>query len=149
MTMLRFRALALFLLLLTTALWGQFGSGFQGTVTDLTGGVVPGVTIRVTNLNTGVIREVSSSGNGVYVVPSLSPGNYMIQAMKDGFVTAKQDSLVLQPDLTRKVDFTLQVGNVNEVVNVSGQPTVLETETAHVVDTMNQATLNQLPVVNN
>src|SRR5271170_6905614 len=127
----------------------QFSSGFQGTVTDKSGAVVPGVAVRVTNLDTGVIREVSSSEGGVYVAPSLNPGNYTIQAVKDGFVTAKQDRLVLEPDLIRKVDFTLEVGNVHDIVEVSGQPTVLETETAHVVDTMNQATLTQLPVVNN
>ncbi len=113
------------------------------------GAVIPGVTVRVTNLDTGVTREVSSSQSGVYVVPSLNPGNYTLQALKDGFVTAKQESLVLEPDLVRKVDFTLEIGNVHDVVNVSGQPTVLETETAHVVDQMNQATLSQLPVVNN
>ena len=107
------------------------------------------MTIRVTNVDTGVIREVMSSESGVYVVPSLNPGNYTLQAAKDGFVTAKQESLVLEPDLIRKVDFTLEVGNLHDIVNVSERPTVLETETAHVVSTMNQATLTQLPVVNN
>ncbi len=129
--------------------WAQFSSGFQGTVIDRSGAVVPGVVIRVTNIDTGVTREVTSSESGVYVVPSLNPGNYSIQAIKDGFVTAKQDSLVLEPDLIRKVDFSLSLGNVREIVNVTGQATLLETETAHVVDTMNQATLSQLPVVNN
>jgi hypothetical protein len=137
------------LIALASFSWAQFSSGFQGTVTDRSGAVVPGVTIRVTNLDTGVSREVTSSESGVYVVPSLNPGNYSIQAVKDGFVTAKQDSLVLEPDLIRKVDFNLAVGNVHEIVNVTGQATLLETETAHVVDTMNQATLSQLPVVNN
>src|SRR5205807_1737240 len=70
-------------------------------------------------------------------------------AVKEGFVTAKQDFLALEPDLTRKVDFALEVGNVREVVNVSGHPTVLETETAHIVDQTGQATLQELPVVNN
>lgn len=127
----------------------QFTSGFQGTITDRTGAVVPGVTIRVTNVDTGVTREVPSSASGVYAVPSLNPGNYRIEAIKEGFVTAKQESLVLEPNVVRKVDFSLEVGSVRNVVDVSAQPTVLETETAHVVDQMNQATLAELPVVNN
>src|SRR5215472_10054128 len=108
------------LIALASCSWAQFSSGFQGTVTDRSGAVVPGVTIRVTNIDTGVSREVTSSESGVYVVPSLNPGNYSIQAIKDGFVTAKQDSLVLEPDLIRKVDFNLAVGNVREVVEVTG-----------------------------
>jgi len=141
--------LVISLIALASSSWAQFGSGFQGTVTDKSGAIVPGVTIRVTNIDTGITREVVSSESGVYVVPSLNSGNYSIQATKEGFVTAKQDRLVLEPDLIRKVDFSLDGGNVHEIVEVTGQPTLLETETAHVVDTMNQAMLTQLPVVNN
>jgi hypothetical protein len=141
--------LGLSMLLLTPAIWAQFGSGFQGTIVDRSGGIIPGVAIRVTNTDTGVTREVLSSSNGIYAVPSLSPGNYRIQALKEGFVSATQDSLVLPPDEVRKVDFTLNVGNVRETINVVGQATVLETEVGHVTSQMNQATLSQLPVPNN
>lgn len=127
----------------------QFSSGIQGTVADRSGAVVPGVMIRVTNLDTGVSREVSSSANGTYAVPSLSPGNYTVQALKEGFAGAKQESLVLPPDEVRKVDFNLEVGSVHDIVNVSGQVSVLQTETGNLVSTMNQATLAQLPVPNN
>src|SRR5271167_4361050 len=150
--MLRFcllACLAAVMLLLPTFVLAQFGSGFQGTIVDGSGAVVPDVMIRVTNIDTGVTREVLSSGDGAYVVPSLGPGNYRMQALKDGFVGARQDSLVLPPDEVRKVDFTLQVGNVQETINVSGQATVLETEVAHVTSQMNQATLAALPVPNN
>src|ERR1051326_777039 len=134
---------------LAAAAWAQFSSGFQGTVVDRSGGVVPGVVIRVMNVETGVQREVLSSESGVYVVPSLNPGVYTLEAIKEGFATAKQESLVLEPNLPRKVDFVLELGNVRDVVSVSGQPTVLETETAHIVDQMPRATLEELPVVNN
>jgi hypothetical protein len=141
--------LAMCVLFPVTVAWGQFSSGFQGTVVDRSSGVVPGCVIRVTNTETGVRREVLSSESGVYVVPSLNPGVYTLEAYKEGFVTAKQESLVLEPNLTRKVDFILEIGNVRDVINVSAQPTVLETETAHIVDQMSRATLEQLPVVNN
>lgn len=133
--------LGLSTLLLTPAVWAQFGSGFQGTIVDRSGGIIPAVAIRVINTDTGVTREVISSANGVYVVPSLSPGNYRIQALKQGFVSATQDSLVLPPDEVRKVDFTLDVGNVRETINVVGEATILETEVGHVTSQMNQATL--------
>src|SRR5437016_5157850 len=136
-------------LLLAACVWAQFGSGFQGTVVDRSGGVVPGVTIRVTNTDTGVAREVVSSAEGVYIVPSLSPGNYKIHAVKEGFASAIQDSLVLPPDAVRKVDFALQVGNVSETVNVTGQATVLETEVGRPTSQLSQASLAELPVPNN
>jgi hypothetical protein len=137
------------MLLLTPCLWAQFGSGFQGAVVDRSGGVIPAVAIRVTNIDTGVTREVLTNANGAFVVPSLSPGNYKVQALKEGFVTLTQDSLVLPPDEVRKVDFTLEVGNVRQAVEVTGQATVLETEVGHVTSQLNQATLSQLPVPNN
>src|SRR6266699_633806 len=136
-------------LLLAPLVWAQFGSGFQGTVVDRSGGVVPGVTIRVTNIDTGVAREVLSSAEGVYIVPSLSPGNYKIQALKEGFASALQDSLVLPPDAVRKVDFALHIGNITETVSVTGQATVLETEVGRPTSQLNQASLSELPVPNN
>lgn len=134
---------------LAPALWGQFNSGFQGTVTDTSGAVLPAVTVQVTNIETGVVREVTSSGDGVYVVPSLGPGNYRIVATKPGFAGAKEDSVVLPPDQIRKVDFTLPLGNVQQTIDVSGQASILQTEEAHVTTQMTQATLNALPVPNN
>src|ERR1043166_287135 len=134
---------------LTSLCHAQFSSGFQGTITDRTGGVVPGVIVRITNTATGVQREVLTSESGVFVATTLNPGTYSLEATKEGFVTAKQDNLVLEANLTRKVDFSLELGNVRDVVNVSGQATVLETETAHIVTQMNNATISELPVINN
>jgi hypothetical protein len=134
---------------LVPCIWGQFGSGFQGTVTDPSAGAIPGVTIKVTNIDTGVTREVTANAEGYYTVSSLGPGNYKIEAGKPGFSTAIQDSLTLPPDEIRKVDFTLNIGAVHESVNVSAQATVLETETGHVTSQMSQAALAELPVVNN
>ena len=147
--MLRPMRLGISLLLLTPSLWAQFGSGFQGTVVDRSAAAVAGVVINVTNIETGVSREVVANSEGYYTVSSLGPGNYRIQATKSGFTTALQDNLVLPPDQIRKVDFTLDVGAVRETVNVTGQATVLETETGHVTSQMNQASLASLPVVNN
>src|SRR5438552_1308146 len=55
------------LFLLAAAVWAQFGSGFQGTVVDRSGAIVPGVAIRVTNIDTGVTREVLSGYAGIDV----------------------------------------------------------------------------------
>jgi hypothetical protein len=146
--MLRFLQLAVSTLFLTQFLWAQFGSGIQGTVTDRSSAVMPGARILVTNLDTGVTREVVSSEIGLYRVPSLNPGTYKITATKPGFVGAQQDSVVLAVDEVRKVDFTLEVGNLIENVTVHDQPTILETEEGRISGTLNRVQLTQLPIPN-
>lgn len=136
------------MLLLAPLVWAQFGSGIQGTVVDRTSAVVPGVLIRVTNMDTGVSREVVSSEEGVYRVTSLSTGTYKMRAVKEGFISAEQDSLVLQVDEIRKVDFTLEVGNVLENVTVTGRPTILETEEGRISGTLSSVELRDMPVPN-
>jgi len=133
------------MLLLTPFAWAQFGSGFQGAVVDRSGGVVPAVAIRVTNIDTGVTREVLTGANGVYVVPSLSPGNYKVQALKEGFVSITQESLFFRLMKFRKVGFSpWRWAMVRQSVDVTGQATVLETEVGHVTSQLNQAALSEL-----
>src|SRR5438132_702574 len=99
--------LSTFMLLVALVLWGQFGSGIQGTILDRSGGVVPGARVSVKNLDTGVIRETHSSEEGVYRVLSLSPARYSVSASKPGLLTAEQGSVLLAADEVRKVDFAL------------------------------------------
>src|SRR5437899_11531240 len=105
----RFVRLTLSALFLCQFLLAQFGSGIQGTVVDRSSAVMPGVRIVVTNVDTGVTREATSSELGIYRVPSLMPGTYKVSASRPGFIGAQQDSVVLASDETRKVDFTLDV----------------------------------------
>jgi len=65
----------------------QLGA-IQGTITDQTKGVLPGATVTVTNLDTGITRTATSNEAGVYRVPSLDPGRYKVTAELQGFRTA-------------------------------------------------------------
>src|SRR5438876_2637173 len=136
--MLRFVKLSCSLLLLAELALAQFGSAIQGTVMDGTSAVMPGVRVLVTNVDTGVAREAVSSELGFYRVSSLSSGTYKITATKPGFVGVLQDSVALSVDEIRKVDFTLQVGNLVENVTVHDQPTLLETEEGRVSATIDR-----------
>lgn len=134
-------------LLFTPVVYAQFGSGIQGTVADSTSALIPGVRITVTNVDTGVSRETSSSEEGVYRIPSLSPGTYKVVASKEGFGGVEQ-SVVVGVNETRRVDFTLSVGNVVETVNVSVQPTILETEEGRISGHIESKELRDLPIPN-
>ena len=76
MKKLREPALALALLLLSTALWAQGTAQISGVVKDESGAVLPGVTVTVTQVDTGLIRTVATETNGAYTMPNLPTGPY-------------------------------------------------------------------------
>src|SRR5262245_36456984 len=115
-------------LILVPCLLAQFGSGIQGTIVDSSGAVIPNVRVAVTNLATGVTREVETSDAGIFRVMSLGAGAYSVKAAKDGFSATQQASVELAANETRRVDFAMSVSGVTETVSVSAQAQALETE---------------------
>ena len=65
--------------------FAQFNSAIQGVVTDNSGAVVPGATVKVANTDTGIARAVDTLNDGLYRVLSLAPGIYSITIHKPGF----------------------------------------------------------------
>ena len=88
---------------------GVFGT-ITGIVVDSSGGVLPGVTVSVTNINTNVRKTLTTNDAGVYSATSLIPGAYSVEASLPGFKTAVVDSVVLEVNASRKVDLALEVG---------------------------------------
>src|SRR2546423_12558211 len=67
----------------------------QGTIADQTGGVLPGVTVTVTNVETGITRTTITNERGLYRMPSLDPGRYRVAAELSGFRSAETRDVVL------------------------------------------------------
>ena len=61
-------------MLATTAAWGQYQAGIEGTITDTSGGTVPGATVTITNQDTHVSQQTTTNGDGFYRVSNLPPG---------------------------------------------------------------------------
>ena len=131
--------------LIVSGLFAQFGAGIQGTVVDASTRVIPNVRVRVVNVATGVARDAITLDTGVYRVPSLPPGEYTVTVGREGFQRTEQRGLVLAIDEIRRVDFTLQVGNVTEKVNVVDKPTALETEQGRLSGRLDSEQLRSLP----
>ena len=110
------RALRLVSVLLVSlsSLFAQFGSGIQGTILDSSGAVIPNAQVVVTNLSTGVSREVLASETGIFRVLNIGAGDYSVKARKDGFLAAEQSPVELAANEIRKVDFALKVSGVVE-----------------------------------
>ena len=106
----RHRVLSLFLVLASASLaYAQVTSAvLQGVVTDSQGGVLPGVTVTVTNTETGLAREVVSERVGFYRLAALPPGTYALAATLDGFTPFARTGLVLTVGQTATVDVQAQ-----------------------------------------
>ena len=117
-----------------------------GVVLDPTGAFVPGVLIKATNLDTTAVREATTDQAGNYSIPFLPAGTYQVTANKEGFQAQKVDSITLQVEQAARVDFTLQVGNAAETVNVSAAIAALQTENASVGSVIDAGKIVELPL---
>ena len=142
--------LAVFVFLTATSqLLAQQGtSQIAGKVTDDQGAVLPGVAILVTNEETGIFREVTSSGEGTYFVSQIVPGRYKITAKLTGFRTMDRSGLILQVGNTLTINLVLPVGGIEENVTVTGQSPLVDTTSAAVGGNIGTGDLSQLPAMN-
>ena len=102
----------------------------SGRVTDSTGAVVPGTSITITNVATGVARKVAANSEGYYTVPLLPPGEYRVAVEQQGFKTIQRSGIVLEVDQRAQLDFTLEVGAVTEQIEVTAAVVQLNTSEA-------------------
>jgi hypothetical protein len=117
-----------------------------GTVRDSSSAVMPGVSVRITNLQTNAVRQIVTDGSGDYVATNLAIGSYEISAESAGFKRAVQRPVVLDVDQTARVDFTLQTGELNETVTVSEAAPLIESERSSLGQVVENQTIVQLPL---
>ncbi len=136
------------LVLLVTPLTAaaQFSSALQGTISDTQQAFVPEAIVRVTNTTTGVTREVTTSADGVYRVPSLGAGEYTVEIEKTGFLKARRENLRLGISETLRLDFTLEVSGVAESVTVESKAPLVETEQGRVSGRVDRLLLQEMPL---
>lgn len=117
-----------------------------GSVADQTGGSIPGATVTVTNLATGVQRSVETNALGQYRVFPLNPGDYSVQAESAGFKSQIRSDVVLQVADVIEVEFLMELGEVTETIEVTGAAPIMQTQEASVAGVVNEADLQRLPV---
>jgi hypothetical protein len=117
-----------------------------GTVTDSTGGALPGVQLTITNQGNAEERQLISGSDGNYVVPLLSPGEYTVKAELPNFKAQFRRGVSVQVGRQEKVDLVLEVGDVAEEVIVESAPPLLQTANAEVADIIENARVTLLPL---
>jgi carboxypeptidase family protein len=116
-----------------------------GLVTDAQGAVLPGVALVVTNEQTGVFRELTTSAEGTYLASQLVPGRYKVVAQLAGFRTVERNALVLQVGTTLTINLTLEVGGIEQTVTVTGEAPLIDTTSARVGGNIEAEELAQTP----
>src|SRR6202030_3756724 len=123
----------LFLLLLVSAqriTWAQGEASISGVVTDSTGAVIVGATVKVQNLETAAIRTLASDAAGRYDASLLPVGKYQVTAEQTGFRTESKADITLVLGQRADVDLILTVGGVQQSINVEETSLELAVTTA-------------------
>lgn len=124
----------------------QVGTGtISGAVTDATGAVIPNAAVSLKNTQTGVVTELTTNTQGLYVAPGLAVGNYDVEVRAQGFKTQVQ-SVVLTVGSQLVVDAGLTTGAVSETVNVTADAAQLQTATSEISALIGQRQLRELPL---
>jgi Carboxypeptidase regulatory-like domain/TonB dependent receptor len=119
----------------------------RGTVTDTSGGLLPDVTVTVTNIATGVSKAYTTNQDGLYDTSSIVVGNYEITFAKDGFSKFERSSITVSVGITM-VNARLTVGSVSQSIVVSSENIPLLTTTdAEQSTTFDAKTMRELPLV--
>ena len=134
------------LALLPTAAFAQVDRAtLTGTVKDSAGAVLPGATVTVTNVATGVTSSQTTTETGSYLLVNLIPGRYQVDVELSGF---KKSSQIVTLDVGQRarVDATLEVGNFNETVTVAESTQLLNTNDATLGGVVPQMQVANLPL---
>jgi hypothetical protein len=117
-----------------------------GTVKDVSGATMPGVTIEARNAGTGVVETVVTNDQGRFTLPDLPLGTYTVQAALAGFQTVVRKDLALTVGSQTVVDFSLPIGQVQETVTVTGESPIVDTTSAAVATRIEQKQIAELPL---
>src|SRR5262245_42699638 len=117
-----------------------------GTLTDATGGLLPGVNVTVANEGTNVAVNLVTDSKGAYQARNLNSGTYSVTAKLDGFKTAVRKGIEVRVGDAIAIDFSLSTGGVSEVVVVTAEAPILDTQTGITGTTVDSKKIAELPL---
>jgi hypothetical protein len=117
-----------------------------GTITDNSGAVVPGVAIKVTNEATNISVNLETDSAGDYRAVNLTPGSYGLRAEKTGFQLYTTKSVILQVAQEARLDIRLELGGVEQTIEVSAAAQLLQTEGSTVGQVIDTKPIEMLPL---
>ena len=135
------------ILLLCSHVFAGVTASISGTVKDSTGASVVGVSVTATNVDTGITTTQTTNGQGFYSFQSLPLGKYTIDAQQAGFKAYRETGLVLDVNSALVVDIKLQIGQVNEKVEVASEALHVETASSQMGEVIEDKEMTGVPLV--
>jgi hypothetical protein len=136
----------LLVLVFAASAFSQTTAKILGTVSDQSGAAVVGATVTIKSTATSIERTTQTNSTGAYEVPALPPGTYSVQVQMAGFETQLAKGVQLEVSNNAVQNFGLKVANTTEVVTVEGTAPVIEATTMTVGQTINQRTVQDIPL---
>jgi hypothetical protein len=118
----------------------------EGTVSDSSGGVLPGVTVTITNTDTGAERAVITNDKGLYRAPLLPLGTYRVVAELQGFKKVEQTGVTLSAGQTAVINVTLGIGQVSETISVTADSPIVDLGKIDQGRTLTEREIKSLPL---
>jgi Carboxypeptidase regulatory-like domain/TonB-dependent Receptor Plug Domain len=134
-------------ILFPAALRAQVAGGtLSGTITDPTGRALPQAQIVIKNVDTGVVRTVTTNTDGFYTAVNLLPGTYQITISAAGFNTETKSGITMNVGAQQTFDLTLHVGTVTHTVEVTTEAPAVQVTSSEISATVNATTVRELPL---
>ena len=122
-------------------------AGIEGVVVDSSGGVLPGASVEVRNVNTNLTRTLVTDSEGRFAALQLPPGVYKVTFALSGFATLVQDGVAVNVGQSLRLSPTMRPSNVAETVNVTAQATTVDTGRSAAASTLDETTISTTPIL--
>ena len=127
---------------------GEASAVITGVIADAQGGVLPGVTVTLRNVESGTVRTAVTETDGQYRLAGLQPGRYSLRAELGGFAPAEVTNLALTIGLAVQQNLTMALQGITEALTVTAQAPVVETTQTEVASVVTQEQIEMLPIAN-
>src|ERR1700730_920674 len=122
-----------------------FGN-ITGTVSDTSGGAGEAAQVTLTNHETDAKLTQTTGSDGLYQFSNLLPGRYKIEVEKPGFKHITQPDVVVQVQQTSSINLTMQVGDVSQTVEVTGETPLLQPDSSSLGQVIDERKTNEIPL---
>src|ERR1035437_3252765 len=134
------------LICVSTGAWAQGYGSIRGTVTDSTGAVVSRATVTATQAGTGLAMKTTTSGEGIYVFPTMAPSIYNISASHAGFAAYTQQGVEVRADAAVTTNISLKTGKTTETITVTADTAQVDVTTGTLSEVIGAVSVNELPL---
>ena len=118
----------------------------QGRVFDESGGLLPGVTVVVTNTGTGAGRTVITNAQGFWSARALNPGDYVLSGSLEGMQTVRREDIELLVGQVLDVDMTMTIGATTDLITVTGESPLIEVSRSEPASYITTQEIQNIPI---